>query len=124
MLIAVTTSNGTDVDQHFGLAQRFIIYDYAGSDTKVVNEVFVEPYCSSDPTHAQHDVRFQEIIEALAGCKAVVTAMIGPMPKQSLSKAGFVVIEAGGPILPALQMAHDTVCGPSCCSGKEGCPHR
>ncbi len=124
MLIAVATSNGINVDLHFGLAQRFVIYDFAGADSKVVNEVFVEPYCSSDPTHAQHDVRFKEITESLEGCKAVVVSMIGPMPKNELINAGFAVIEADGPILPALQAAHDSVCSTPCCGSGHACPHK
>ncbi|PLX87885.1 MAG: dinitrogenase iron-molybdenum cofactor biosynthesis protein [Desulfuromonas sp.] len=127
MLIAVTSTSGHMVDQHFGKAERFLIYDYGGGSSAPIKEVSVEKYCSSDPDHTFHQPRFKAISEALKGCRAVVTEMIGDLPKQELQNAGLTPVVTSGPIADALKMAHDSVCGGNCQGGKRAagqCQHR
>jgi len=111
MRIAVASKSGAEVDQHFGHAERFLIYDCAGGTPQQVDEVLVEKYCSYDPDHVFRKPQFQAIIEALAGCKVVVTAQIGDYPCQELEKAGLRHLTTAGPIDAALKSAHATVCG-------------
>jgi len=120
MRIAVASKSGTVVDQHFGHAERFLLYDFNQGNPLAVGEVQVEKYCSYDPDHAFRKPQFQAIIEALAGCKVVVTAMIGEYPLQELEKAGLKHLVAEGPIAAALQAAHDSVCS-GACSGPRRC---
>ena len=110
MLIAVTSKTGTEVDQHFGHAERFLIYDYGGGSPAPIKEVVVNKYCSYDPDHPFRHPQFNGIVSALAGCKAVVTAMIGELPKQELKRVGIVPIVTSGPIGAALKLARDSVC--------------
>ncbi len=117
MLIAVASKSGTEVDQHFGHAERFLIYDCAGGSPRQVEEVAVEKYCSLDPDHPFRHRQFDAIVAALKGCRAVVTAMIGDYPKQELEKAGIAAISAAGPIEPALLAAHGRLCGGGCRGG-------
>jgi predicted Fe-Mo cluster-binding NifX family protein len=105
MLIAVASKSGSEVDQHFGHAERFMIFACSAGQTQLVKEVHVEKYCSYDPDHAFRKPQFKAILEALAGCRAVVTAMIGDYPRQELEKAGMVHIAAVGPITSALLAA-------------------
>jgi predicted Fe-Mo cluster-binding NifX family protein len=126
MIIAVTSKSGTEVDQHFGHAERFLIFDYGGGSPEPIKEVVVEKYCSSDPDHPFHHPRFEAIAKSLAGCKAVVTEMIGELPKQELQKIGLTPIVTSGPIGDALKLAHDSVCGGNCKGGKRAagdCQH-
>ncbi|PLX97510.1 MAG: dinitrogenase iron-molybdenum cofactor biosynthesis protein [Desulfuromonas sp.] len=125
MRIAVTSRNGRDVDQHFGKAERFLVYEYATSVTEPVAVVTTEKYCSSDPNHTFHDSCFAAITAQLDGCRAVVTEMIGELPKTELEKVGIVPVIATGPIAEALKKAHDTVCAGPCAKEKGGrsCPH-
>jgi predicted Fe-Mo cluster-binding NifX family protein len=118
MLIAVTSKSGTEVDQHFGHAEMFRIFKYRKGDPVQVSEVAVEKYCSFDPDHPFRHAQLNGIVEAIKECKAVVTAMIGELPKQELEKLGFKVVSAEGPIEPALKLAHDTVCDGSRCTGR------
>jgi len=115
MLIAVASKSGTEIDQHFGHAERFLIYDCAGGTPQQVKEVSVEKYCSFDPDHAFRKPQFQAIVEALEGCRAVITAQIGDYPRQELEKAGMQHVTATGAIAAALKLAHDGVCG---CGGR------
>jgi len=114
MLIAVASKTGIEVDQHFGHAERFLIYDFGGGNPLPVREVPVEKYCSYDPDHPFRHRQFDSIVAALQGCKAVVTQMIGELPKQELQKAGITAVVASGAIAAALKLAHDSVCGGNC----------
>lgn len=126
MLIAVASKSGLEVDQHFGHAERFLIFDYGSGDPQPVKEVAVDKYCSYDPDHPFRHPQFSAIVGALGGCRAVVTVMIGELPKQELQKVGIVPIIASGPIAEALKLAHDSVCSGGCGGKKRvqgDCPH-
>lgn len=114
MLIAVASKSGTEVDQHFGKTEQFLIFDYGGGSPKPLKTVEVEKYCSSDPNHTFHESRFGAIISALEGCKALLTEMVGELPKQELIKAGITPVITTGPIGDALKLAHDAVCSGNC----------
>jgi len=120
MRIAVASKSGTIVDQHFGHAERFLLYEFNQGNPQAVGEVQVEKYCSYDPDHAFRQPQFQAIIAALAGCQVVVTAMIGEYPRQELEKAGLKHVVAESPISEALQAAHAAVCG-GACGGAQRC---
>lgn len=98
MLIAVTSRDGKEIDQHFGHAERFLIYEVDGGEAKLVDEKPVERYCSYDPEHPLRGHLLRSIGEALAGCRAVVTAQMGEHPKGELEKLGFESFVASGPI--------------------------
>lgn len=120
MRIAVASKSGTEVDQHFGHAERFLIYDCSRGQARQVSEVQVEKYCSFDPDHPFRHRQFDAIVEALQGCRAVVTAMIGELPRQELLKAGIEPVTAVGPIEQALHAAHGQLCGCNC-QGRKQC---
>jgi predicted Fe-Mo cluster-binding NifX family protein len=122
MLIAVTSKTGTLVDQHFGHAESFRIFKYRKGDPVQVDEVKVQKYCTFDLEHPFRHSQLNSIVEALKDCQAIVTAMIGELPKQKMEKAGFKVISTEGPLEPALKLAHDAVCDGSKCMGSaESC---
>ena len=124
MLIAVSSKTGTEVDLHFGHAEKFRIFKYRNGNHVQVAEVKVDKYCTFDLEHPFRHVQFDGIAEALKDCKAVVTAMIGELPRQELEKLGFKVISVEGPIEPALKMAHDAVCDGKCAGSMEKCEHK
>lgn len=122
MLIAVASKSGTEIDQHFGHAETFRIFKYRKGDPVQVAEVDVEKYCSFDPDHPFRHAQLNAIVTALKDCQAVVTAMIGDLPKQEMEKSGFKVISTTGPIEPALKLAHDAVCTGGC-EARKTCRH-
>ena len=118
MRIAVASKSGSEVDQHFGHAERFLLYEYNRGNPLPVGEVVVEKYCSYDPEHPFRHRQFDAIVAALQGCRVVITAMIGDYPLAELEKAGLKHVTASGPIAVALQAAHSEVCAGTCA----GCP--
>lgn len=102
MLIAVTSKDGTEINQHFGHAERFLIYYVENGDVRLVDEKKVERYCSFDPEHPLRGNVLRSIAEALDGCRAVVTAQMGEHPKGELEKLGVEPFITTGPIRTTL----------------------
>ncbi|PLX93299.1 MAG: dinitrogenase iron-molybdenum cofactor biosynthesis protein [Desulfuromonas sp.] len=109
MRIAVTSRSGTDVDQHFGHAERFLLFETVSGSSTSLGEVAVEKYCDYVPDQPFRHGRFDAIAEAIAGCRVVVTAMIGDFPRQELQRLGIHAMVANGPFEPALAAAEAAV---------------
>ncbi|RII31099.1 MAG: dinitrogenase iron-molybdenum cofactor biosynthesis protein [Geobacter sp.] len=102
MLIAVASKDGREINQHFGHAERFLIYDVVEGNVKLVDEKKVERYCSFDPQHPLRGHLLKDIAQALHGCRAVVTAQMGDHPQGELEKLGIEPFVANGPIKSTL----------------------
>jgi predicted Fe-Mo cluster-binding NifX family protein len=116
MRVAVASKGGIEVDQHFGHAERFLIYEAVEGSVSRVGEVQIEKYCSFDPDNPMRHRQFDGIVAALQGCRLVITAMIGDYPRQELEKAGLLHVVAAGPIDEALRRALNL--HPACACGK------
>jgi predicted Fe-Mo cluster-binding NifX family protein len=102
MLIAVASKDGKEIDQHFGHAERFLIYDVEGTDAILVDEKRVERYCSYDADHPLRAHLLQKIADELAGCRAVLCAQIGQGPQMEMERLGIDTFVAEGPIRTTL----------------------
>lgn len=102
MLIAVASKDGKDINQHFGHAERFLIYDVSEDNATLIDEKEVERYCSYDPDHPLRGHILTGIAEALQGCRAVVSAQIGEHPRRELYGLGIEPYAITGPIEPTL----------------------
>lgn len=125
MIIAVASRSGKTVDQHFGQAESFRIFDYKSSNPQQISEVAVEPFAQNTPDHAFDERRFKQIVSALEGCKALVVCKVGETPAQQLLLAGIQPVQTDAAILDALKIAHDSVCGGQCKAPLNilACPH-
>ena len=102
MRIAVASKSGTLVDQHFGHAERFLIYEVTDAAANLVEEKRVERYCSYDEAHPLRGHLLRAISSALDGCRAIVCAKIGEAPQEEMERLGFRVYTLQGGIKPAL----------------------
>ena len=102
MLIAVASKDGRNVDQHFGHAERFLIFDVDEAEARLVDEKKVERYCSYDADHPLRAHVLKAIADALAGCRAVVCAQIGQAPQMEMERFGIDAFVAEGAIKPTL----------------------
>lgn len=102
MLIAVASKDGKLINQHFGHAERFLIYEVEEGDVKLVDEKKVERYCTLDADHPGRRHLLEAIADALSGCRAVIAAQIGPSPQAELERMGVESYTAEGPIKPTL----------------------
>jgi len=99
MRVAVTTTDGKKVNQHFGKATSFNIYDIEGDSMKMVDLRQVESYCECendepvDPNHKFSQDRFSVVKDAIKDCKMLYTAQIGEIPREKLEIVGIDVQE-------------------------------
>jgi nitrogen fixation protein NifB len=85
VLIAVATKGHGRVNEHFGHAQEFQIYELSTQGSKFVGHRRVDLYCQGG--YGEEDT-LPTVIRAINDCVAVFVAKIGGCPKDSLKAAG------------------------------------
>ena len=85
MLIAVATKGSGRVNEHFGHATEFQIYELSTAGAKFVGHRRVDMYCQGG--FGEEDT-LQTVIRAINDCHAVFVAKIGACPKGDLKTAG------------------------------------
>ena len=88
MLIAVASTDGEMVNEHFGRAARFWIFDVEESKQTLIMVRNVEPLSVGDKKHPFDPERMGAICAAIKDCEKVYCTKIGDRPHQDLEKAG------------------------------------
>lgn len=91
ILVAVATKGGGLVNQHFGHAKEFQIYEVDANDSKFVSHRKIDHYCQSG---YGEEATLDNIINVISDCKAVLVTKIGHCPQEELRKAGIETVEA------------------------------
>ncbi len=86
--IAVASSGGGVINQHFGHAREFLVYEAHAQDVRFVGTRRVEAYCSGDETCGDGESALAGTLRALDGCAAVLCSKIGIEPWDALEAAG------------------------------------
>ncbi|HWI55256.1 MAG TPA: NifB/NifX family molybdenum-iron cluster-binding protein, partial [Desulfobacteria bacterium] len=73
--IAVASSDGKVVNQHFGRATQFLIFDIKDGSYQFNELRKTSPFCK-DREH--DDDSLQKTVELVSDCKAVLVSQIGP----------------------------------------------
>ncbi len=89
---AVASTDAKLVDQHFGHARRFLIYELVGNKVRFIEERKVENYCTGPEECLSKEKRLSATISMLRGCKSILVSMIGPHPKKKLNDEGIKTI--------------------------------
>ncbi len=88
---AVATSDGFLVDQHFGRAKRFEVYEVAqGIEPRFVETRQVKRPCSGQ---GHSNDALDAVAAKLADCSFVVVARIGPGARAALAQRGIEAYE-------------------------------
>jgi nitrogen fixation protein NifB len=90
VLVAVATTGGGRVNEHFGHAKEFQIYELSASGSKFVGHRRVDLYCQGG--YGEEDA-LPTIIRAINDCHAVFVAKIGGCPKGELTQAGIEPVD-------------------------------
>ena len=88
VLMAVATSGGGVINQHFGHAKEFLIYEASPTDVRFISHRKVDLYCSGGDTCGDAETTLEKIIKTLKGCEAVLCSKIGFEPWGMLEAAG------------------------------------
>jgi nitrogen fixation protein NifB len=86
VLMAIATSGGGVINQHFGHATEFLIYGVSSAGVHFVSHRKVKQYCSGDDDDS--DPILEKIIKTLNGCEIILCSKIGFEPWRMLEKAG------------------------------------
>jgi len=104
LLVAVCTRGSGRVNQHFGHASEFQVYEVDGDGVRLIGHRRASHYCQGGD--GDDDV-LEHTIAALEGISVVLTSKIGRCPRDRLAEAGITVFEdfAGQYIEPAAAAA-------------------
>jgi nitrogen fixation protein NifB len=89
-LIAVATKGGGVVNEHFGHAREFLIYEASPQGVRFISHRKVDLYCSGANTCGEDESSLDRNIKTLEGCAAVLCAKIGFGPWEQLEAAGII----------------------------------
>ncbi len=91
-LVAVATKGGGRVNQHFGHATEFQIYEVDSAGVRFVGHRKTENYCQGG--WGDEDILEDKVIPILQGIDAVFVAKIGGCPKKDLAAAGIAAVDS------------------------------
>ncbi len=92
MLIAVASTDGEMVNEHFGRASRFWIFNVSKSKQTLIMVRNVEPLSTGDKSHAFDPARMTSVWETTKDCKRVYCTKFGDRPRLELEKLGIEAI--------------------------------
>ena len=88
--VAIATKGGGLVNQHFGHAREFFIYEVNGKQATLREIREVSQYCHGAGESAGD---LSDIIRILSDCKAVLVSKIGVGPDDRLREAGIEPVQ-------------------------------
>ncbi|OPX58149.1 MAG: Dinitrogenase iron-molybdenum cofactor [Methanobacterium sp. PtaB.Bin024] len=95
MKIAIASSDGKIIDQHFGQACHVLIYQIEREGLRLIElrEKNNEPICN-------HEYMCVRGLELLKDCKVLFCKRIGDVPKKKLHEQGIEVVESKKETIP------------------------
>jgi nitrogen fixation protein NifB len=88
VIMAVATQGKGIINQHFGHAREFLIYEVGAEQIKMVGHVKTDLYCSGGDSCGEGESALQKSLRALEGCEVLLCAKIGLDPWEQLEAAG------------------------------------
>ena len=98
MRVAVVSKDGSNVDEHFGKANRFLIYELESTGLTLVEERIVQPFSDDVAGHSFNSDRFALVKAVIQDCQQVYMTKVGERPAEELVKAGVEPVIYEGPI--------------------------
>jgi nitrogen fixation protein NifB len=86
--MAVASSGGGVINQHFGHAREFLVYEASEAGVRFVGHRKTDLYCSGGDTCGDGESVLGRTIAALQGCEVVLCSKIGYEPWGLLEEAG------------------------------------
>lgn len=99
VLVAVASRGHGKVNQHFGRAKEFMIYESDGTVVQFVGIRKVQSYChGTADCNGDKAETMKEIIQIVQDCALLLSSGIGDAPKEVLQEHGVLPIVCGGEI--------------------------
>jgi nitrogen fixation protein NifB len=90
ILIAVASKGGGRINQHFGHAKEFQVYEVSTLGAKFVGHRRVDNYCKGG---FGEEESLETVVRAINDCVAVFISRIGNCPREGLLKAGIEPVD-------------------------------
>lgn len=88
VLMAVATSGQGVINQHFGHATEFLVYEASPKGVRFISHRKVDQYCIGNDTCGEKESALAGSIRSLEGCEVVLCSKIGFEPWGLLEEAG------------------------------------
>lgn len=88
VLMAVATSGGGVINQHFGHANEFLVYEASPEGVRFIGHRRADRYCGGDSSCGESESVLELTIRSLEGCEVVLCSKIGYEPWGRLEEAG------------------------------------
>ncbi len=98
--VALASSDGVSLNEHFGRAGRFVFYEHADGEWRYLGSRDNQPACSG---HEHSDDLLERTVELIADCQAVAVDQIGPTAIDLLLRRRILPFMLGGSIEEALK---------------------
>ena len=95
--VAVVSTDSVNVDDHFGMAEAFLIYDLSDELTFVEKRIS-EKLSVGDPNHPFDADKFNRVYETIKDCTSVYSTKIGEGPAKKLKELGIEPVVYEGAI--------------------------
>jgi nitrogen fixation protein NifB len=89
LLVAACSRGGGRINQHFGHAREFQLYEVDGAGIRFVGHRRADHYCQGG--HGEDD-KLEAVVQALDGVSVLLAAKIGSCPSARLKDAGITVV--------------------------------
>lgn len=115
LLFAVSSKSGVLVDQHFGHASDFYIYEYKNSSIRFKERRSVNRYCDGVENcdgmgGGSKEGKIDAILETIQDCYGVLAMRIGESPKQKLKERSIETFVTYDRIESAVKQAVEKLC--------------
>ena len=88
VLMAVATQGGNVINEHFGHAKEFLIYEARHTGARLIGHRKTDLYCAGSDICGDGESVLERTIRTLDGCEVVLCAKIGIEPWSRLEAAG------------------------------------
>ena len=92
MRIAIASSDGKNVNEHFGRAGEFLIFELSEGAPTFVEKREVTPLSVGDKGHEFDAKRFRSVLDKISDCSRVYVTKIGIKPAEELQRHGIKTI--------------------------------
>jgi nitrogen fixation protein NifB len=88
VLMAVASKGGGLINEHFGHAREFLVYEASPAGVRFIGHRKTDLYCTGGNTCGEAETALDQIVRALSGCEAVLCSKVGYEPWAILEEAG------------------------------------
>lgn len=92
VLMAIATKGGGIINQHFGHATEFLVYEASDEGVRFIGPRRADQYCVGADTCNEDESTLDRVITALEGCEVMLSARIGLPPYEALEAAGIMPV--------------------------------